>query len=63
MLLKCRYLAQFSISDLAKNGAAISKAEFQCPFLTHARRTLTTGAFHTNAQTRENIEHPTGTCI
>lgn len=56
MLLKCRYLAQFSVAELAKNGAAISQAELQCPFLTHARRTLTTGVFQTNAETRESIE-------
>lgn len=56
MLLKCRYLAQFSVAELAKNAATISKAEFQCPFLTHARRTLTTGHFQTNVETKENIE-------
>ena len=43
MLLKCRYLAQFSVSELAKNGSKLSQAEAQCPFLSHARRTLATG--------------------
>lgn len=53
MLLKCRYLAQFSISEIAKNGAKISQNEAQCPFLSHARRNLATGV---NLE-KENQEH------
>lgn len=44
MLLKCRYLSQFSVSELTKNAASISNAVERCPFMAHARRTLTTSA-------------------
>ena len=42
MLLKCQYLSQFSVAELSKNAAAISKAAVNCPFMYHARRTLAT---------------------
>lgn len=42
MLLKCRFLSQFSVSQLTKNAAVISKASEQCPFMKHAYRTLAT---------------------
>ena len=42
MLLKCRFLAQFSVTELSKNALAISQAEAQCPFMSHARRALST---------------------
>ncbi len=42
MLLKCRYLAQFSITELAKHGAVINQAQAHCPFMVHAARSLTT---------------------
>jgi len=38
MLLKCRYLAQFSVAELAKNGAVIGQAQARCPFMNHARQ-------------------------
>lgn len=44
MLLKCRYLAQFSISELTKNATVINQAQARCPFMTHAKRTLSTSA-------------------
>lgn len=44
MLLKCRYLAQFSVAELAKNGAQINKAQVRCPFMLLATRTLKTNA-------------------
>lgn len=53
MLLKCRYLAQFSMSELTKNAAVISKAQVQCPFMSHAVRTLSTNV--TNAE-KDNQE-------
>ncbi len=40
MLLKCRYLSQFSLADVSKNATSISKAIEKCPFMLHARRTL-----------------------
>jgi len=42
MLLKCRYLAQFSVPELAKYGAIINQAQVRCPFMAHATRTLAT---------------------
>lgn len=47
MLLKCRYLAQRSLADLNKNATKIISQEILCPFLSHARRTLSTGAILT----------------
>jgi hypothetical protein len=44
MLLKCRYLSQFSLADVTKNAANISKAVENCPFMNHARRTLTSSS-------------------
>lgn len=44
MLLKCRYLSQFSINEVAKNAGSISKAMEMCPFMSHARRTLASSA-------------------
>jgi 5-aminolevulinate synthase len=43
MLLKCRFLAQFSVAELKKNAMAVSQAENMCPFMSHARRALSTG--------------------
>jgi len=37
MLLKCRYLAQFSVSEISTNGAVINQAQAFCPFMSHAR--------------------------
>ena len=51
MLLKCRYLSQFSLADVTKNAANISKAVESCPFMNHARRTLTTST--SNGSTNE----------
>jgi hypothetical protein len=42
MLLKCRYLAQFSVAELKKNPSQFAKAAQQCPFMRHAQRTLST---------------------
>lgn len=42
MLLKCRYLSQFSVSELAKNGAVINQAVSRCPFMLHASRSIST---------------------
>lgn len=44
MLLKCRYLSQFSVSELSKNAVSISSAIEKCPFMAHARRTLTSAS-------------------
>ncbi|CAF1040787.1 unnamed protein product [Brachionus calyciflorus] len=41
MLLKCRYLSQFSMSELTKNAVSISNSMDKCPFMLHARRTMT----------------------
>ena len=42
MLLKCRYLAQFSVGEVVKNSSKIVQEEAKCPFLSFARRTLST---------------------
>jgi len=42
MFLKCRFLSQFSVADVSKNAASISKAANQCPFMSHAKRSLAT---------------------
>lgn len=42
MLLKCRYLSQFSVNEVAKNATNMYKAMEMCPFMAHARRTLVT---------------------
>ena len=44
MLLKCRYLSQFTVSEVTKNASSMSKAIEMCPFMSHARRTLTTSS-------------------
>jgi hypothetical protein len=49
MLLKCRYLAQFSVSELTKNAAQVSKAAEHCPFMAHARRSLVTSSLATES--------------
>ncbi len=48
MLLKCKYLAQFSVSELAKNSINMANAEARCPFLSFARSSLHTDAVETN---------------
>ena len=53
MLLKCRYLSQFSVSELTKNAPAISKAIDGCPFMTHAKRTLTTSTGFTESSSNQ----------
>ena len=52
MLLKCKYLSQFSVNELAKNSINIANAEARCPFLSFAR-----GSFHTNVnETKKNVQ-------
>lgn len=55
MLLKCRYLSQFSVNELSKNASSICKAVDQCPFMTHVKRTVTTGT--TNGTTLVQEQH------
>jgi 5-aminolevulinate synthase len=57
MLLKCRYLSQFSMNDLSKNASSISKAVDQCPFMTHVKRQIstTTTAFHASKEETKNL--------
>jgi hypothetical protein len=53
MLLKCRYLSQFSVSELTKNASTISKAVDGCPFMTHAKRSLTTSTGFTESASNQ----------
>ena len=52
-MLKCRYLSQFSMADLSKNAANVSKVADQCPFMSHVKRTVTTTANQSNPATAE----------
>lgn len=54
MLLKCKYLAQFSVNELAKNTVNFSKAEAKCPFLSFARSSIHTGLVQTTDTNKEN---------
>ena len=65
MLLKCRFLSQFSVSQLTKNAAVISKASEQCPFMKHAYRTLatttppvTSNSASAPAQSADHVQEP-----
>ncbi len=40
MLLKCKYLAQFSLSELTKNSKTSLIAQSNCPFMSYAKRML-----------------------
>jgi hypothetical protein len=44
MLLKCKYLAQFSLNELSKNASTISLAAKSCPFMMHAFRTISSSS-------------------
>ncbi len=55
MLLKCRFLSQFSIAELSKNATAISKAEVMCPFMSHARRALNTSSTNSRLDTNQEL--------
>jgi hypothetical protein len=57
MLLKCRYLSQFSLADVTKNAANISKAVESCPFMNHARRTMTTSTSNGSSEVLANQEN------
>lgn len=61
MLLKCRYLSQFSMADVSSNAANISKAMEKCPFMMHVRRSLATSTSGTKEvlTSQENQETTT----
>lgn len=44
MLLKCRYLSQFSLNEVNKNASTIVKAVDKCPFMSHCRQSISTTA-------------------
>ena len=53
MLLKCKYLAQFSVGELTKNSINIANAEARCPFLSFARSSLHSSAIETNTSQQD----------
>lgn len=60
MLLKCRYLAQFSVPELIKNANHINQAVVKCPFMVNAARsisntTVVDQSTITNKETKQNL--------
>jgi hypothetical protein len=56
MLLKCKYLAQFSLNELTKNSINIANAEARCPFLSFARNSVQSSMFGTDAHQKNDTK-------
>jgi len=56
MLLKCRYLSQFSVTELSKNASSIAPAIEKCPFMSFARRTIKTDS-STNQEAKQDFNY------